>query len=151
MGEPAFVPMTAAHLDWVAAREAELHAAPWSHGNFVDSLVAGHDAWLMQVDDVPVGYGVMLHGVDEAELLDIAVVREQQGRGHAGRLLAWLCERARAAGAQVCFLEVRASNAPAQALYARAGFAAVGRRRGYYATATPGAAREDAIVMRRAL
>ena len=39
-------------------------------------------------------------------------------------------------------LEVRASNAPAIALYEKHGFAAVGRRKNYYS-----APREDAILM----
>jgi ribosomal-protein-alanine N-acetyltransferase len=43
------------------------------------------------------------------------------------------------------FLEVRPSNAKALALYRRAGFQQVGRRRGYY----PGEnGREDALIMR---
>jgi ribosomal-protein-alanine N-acetyltransferase len=41
------------------------------------------------------------------------------------------------------FLEVRASNAAAIALYEKHGFAAVGRRRGYYDAPV-----EDAAVMR---
>jgi ribosomal-protein-alanine N-acetyltransferase len=44
------------------------------------------------------------------------------------------------------FLEVRASNAAAIALYSGAGFQAVGRRVRYYARPV-----EDAIVMRMAL
>jgi ribosomal-protein-alanine N-acetyltransferase len=46
-------------------------------------------------------------------------------------------------------LEVAADNAPALALYQRAGFETVGRRRGYYARIEGPA--QDAVLMRRAL
>jgi len=52
---------------------------------------------------------------------------------------------ARAAGGRQMFLEVRPSNAPALALYEKAGFATIGRRKGYYPAAN---GREDALVMR---
>lgn len=148
MSELAFAAMTAADLDWVAAREAELHAHPWSRGNFADSLAAGHDAWIMQRADEAVAYAVVLRVLDEAHLLDIGVVPAAQGQGLGGTFLVWLCERARQGGGSSFFLEVRPSNLAALRLYERVGFSEIGRRRGYY----PGAAgREDAIVMRLAL
>ena len=49
----------------------------------------------------------------------------------------------------MAFLEVAADNAAAQALYARAGFAESGRRRGYYRR--PDGSGLDALVMQRAL
>jgi ribosomal-protein-alanine N-acetyltransferase len=52
---------------------------------------------------------------------------------------------ARARGAAAMFLEVAAGNTPALALYAREGFAEVGRRRRYYADGA------DALVLRRDL
>ena len=48
----------------------------------------------------------------------------------------------KAEGACSCFLEARASNAPALALYGRLGFARVGLRRGFYR-----APAEDAVLM----
>ncbi|MDF3835797.1 ribosomal-protein-alanine N-acetyltransferase, partial [Cupriavidus basilensis] len=45
-------------------------------------------------------------------------------------------------------LEVRPSNGGAIALYRQAGFAEIGRRKGYYPAA--GQVREDALVLRRA-
>lgn len=45
-----------------------------------------------------------------------------RGRGMAGRILAALADAAMARGVQRCFLQVELGNAPAQALYRRAGF-----------------------------
>lgn len=148
MSDTRIVPLAAEQLDWVATQEAALQAHPWSRGNFEDSLAAGHEAWLMYEDDTPAAYAIVLRVLDEAHLLTIGVVSGQQGRGLGGRLLAWLCDRAQQEGAASFYLEVRPSNVAALALYARAGFDEIGRRRGYYPAAQ---GREDAIVMRRAL
>jgi ribosomal-protein-alanine N-acetyltransferase len=52
-------------------------------------------------------------------------------------------------GAATLWLEVAATNAAALSLYHRQGFAATGRRRGYFRDAA--GAVVDAVVMRRAL
>ena len=144
----AFAPMGEGDLDWVGAREAELHAHPWSRGNFADSLASGYDAWILSCDGVPSGYAVVMNVLDEAHLLDIGIVGELQGRGLGKRFLDWLAEGAKTRGARDFYLEVRPSHAAALRLYARSGFVEIGRRRGYYPAA---GGREDAIVMRRAL
>jgi ribosomal-protein-alanine N-acetyltransferase len=142
----AFAPMRETDIDWVVAQEAVLHTSPWSRGNFVDSLAAGYACWMMSSRDALVGYAVALAVLDEAHLLNISVVRAAQGRGLGRRLLEHLLEEARCRELHQYFLEVRPSNLPALALYRRAGFAEIGRRKGYYPTASGD--REDAIVMR---
>jgi ribosomal-protein-alanine N-acetyltransferase len=148
----AFRPMLAADVPWVAARERELHLTPWSAGNFADSLGAGYSCWLavdaQTATPEPVGYAVLMLGSEQADLLNITVAAAQQRRGVGWALLNFLCERTRQAGATQMFLEVRLSNEAAQALYRRAGFHTIGRRKGYY-PALQG--REDALVMRRVL
>jgi [ribosomal protein S18]-alanine N-acetyltransferase len=69
---------------------------------------------------------------DEAEILTLAVSPAARRRGRGRLLLARAMARARAQGAQRMVLEVSAANEPARALYAAAGFAAVGRRPRYY-------------------
>lgn len=80
---------------------------------------------------------------DEAEILTFGVVPEARRRGHGGALLREAIGAARAKGAGAMFLEVAAGNAPALALYAREGFAEVGRRRRYYSDGA------DALVLKR--
>jgi len=141
----SFVPMTDHDLDWVVGQEAVLHRFPWSRTNFTDSLAAGYACWLMCDAGVPVGYAVVLGVLDEAHLLNISVVREVQKRGLGSRLLGHLVTTARNDGVRQFFLEVRPSNLAALALYRRAGFAEIARRKGYYPSPD---GREDAIVMR---
>lgn len=144
-----FAPMTGEDLPWVVENERELHAFPWSIGNFADSLTAGYSAWMMRREARPVAYAVMLTVVDEAHLLNISVTRSAQRGGVGGVLLHHLFGEARRLGSSQFFLEVRPSNEAALALYSRHGFVRVGQRKNYYPA--PAGQREDAIVMRREL
>jgi ribosomal-protein-alanine N-acetyltransferase len=81
----------------------------------------------------------------EAEVLTLAVAPAARRQGSAAALLARFLAAAAAAGAVRAVLEVAEDNAAARALYARAGFAEVGRRRSY---AGPGV---DALVLARDL
>jgi ribosomal-protein-alanine N-acetyltransferase len=147
--EPSLRPMGLGVLDQVAAIEAQAYAFPWTRGNFVDSLAAGYLAEVLCEGGVAIGYYVAMAGVQEMHLLNITVAPAQQGRGHGRLLLDRVVARAREAGAQALWLEVRESNALARGLYARYGFASVGVRRGYYPA--PRRTREDAVVMSLAL
>lgn len=142
-------PMTETDLDWIVTAEADLHAFPWSRGNFFDSLQAGYACWAMRRGAVPIAYAVLLLVLDEAHLLNISVCTAAQRQGVATLLLRHLFEQARVGGATQMFLEVRPSNEGALSLYQQQGFQSVGRRKRYYPAA--GGGREDAIVMRRAL
>jgi ribosomal-protein-alanine N-acetyltransferase len=135
-------------LPAVMATENVVYPFPWTQGNFVDSLAAGHSAWVASEMGRMVGYGIVMLVLDEAHLLNLSIVAERQRSGLGGTLLEYLCSVARQAGATRMFLEVRPSNAAGLGLYRRHGFAEIGRRRGYY----PGhERREDAVVMARDL
>lgn len=79
----------------------------------------------------------------EASLDTLAVAPALRRRGVGRCLLRAALAALAAQGAGCCFLEVRLSNAPAIALYQSLGFAAVGRRPGFYR-----APAEDALIMR---
>ena len=139
-------PLTAAQLDAVMAIETAAYAFPWSRGNFVDSLAAGHPAWrLAGPADVLLGYCVAMFGVDELHLLNITVAPGARRRGHARFLIDALIRLAVEHRARQVWLEVRQGNAPARTVYQRLGFVDVGVRRGYYPAAF--GRREDAVVM----
>lgn len=143
-------PMSEADVAYVAALENEIHAAPWSVGNFRDALAAGYGATVGERDGRILAFGVMTLGPGEAQLLNLSVVPDSRRRGLGGALLQRFIDDARRAGAEQMFLEVRISNAPAIALYEATGFEPVGRRHAYY-PATPRGMSEDALVMRRTL
>ena len=95
------------------------------------------------------GFVLSRLAADEAEILTIAVDPAQRGAGLGRKLLSHHLARLAARGVKALFLEVEDSNAAAKALYARAGFAESGRRRGYYRR--PDGSGLDALVMQRAL
>ena len=140
--------MAVTDLDAVLAVEHLAYAVPWTRGNFIDSLAAGHSAVLLTgARREPIGYFVAMDGVDELHLLNLTVHPDHQGRGHARFLLDELVRLARHKRACEIWLEVRDSNQRAKALYLRYGFSAVGLRRGYYPLPPGVAGREDAAVM----
>jgi [ribosomal protein S18]-alanine N-acetyltransferase len=139
-------PMSAADLDAVMAIERAAYPFPWTRGNFIDSLAAGYDMpTLRDAAGAILAYSVAMDGVQEAHLLNLTVAPAWQRRGLALVLLDALVARARRLGHARLWLEVRESNARAQAVYARYGFTEAGVRRAYYPA--DGSRREDARVM----
>lgn len=137
-------------LDGVLNIEARAYSHPWSRGNFVDSLAAGYRMELcLDARGRCLGYSVAMPGVDEMHLLNLTVEPAWQRRGHGRSLLRRLVCACRQRGDRFLWLEVRAGNGPAQALYAAEGFVRAGVRKGYYPLST--GAREDAVVMRLAV
>jgi ribosomal-protein-alanine N-acetyltransferase len=142
--------MTPSDLDRVLAIEQAVYPFPWTRGNFVDSLAAGHGAHVLRWPDdgTLAGYSVTLPGVDELHLLNLTVAPGWQGQGLGRALLDALVAQCRAERRPTLWLEVRESNARARAVYAHYGFVEVGVRRGYYPAVGE---REDAHVMRLAI
>ena len=77
----------------------------------------------------------------QVQILKIGVDPAMRRRGIARGLLARVASDARDLGASRCSLEVRASNAGAQALYEALGFRSLGTRPRYYSDG------EDAVIM----
>ena len=142
--------MDAAQLESVLAIEFATYSHPWSHGNFADSLRSGYWCPTLELSGQPIAYMVVMPGVQESHLLNITVSLQHRGQGLGLLLLQALTEYGHRRGDAWVWLEVRASNLRAQAIYAEYGFAQVGRRPGYYPaidTTTGTATREDALVM----
>lgn len=141
-------PLTLADLERVVEVEQRAYSHPWTRGNFVDSLAARHWAWCgLSAEQQLVAYWWAMPALDELHLLNLTVDPEHQGQGHGRRALQQLHATADAADMGDVWLEVRATNARAQALYLSQGYAVVGRRRDYYPAGPLG--REDALLMRR--
>jgi ribosomal-protein-alanine N-acetyltransferase len=142
--------LTAEDLDDVLSVERAAYEFPWTPGNFIDSLRAGHDALVLRdVTGQLLGYFVAMKGVDEVHLLNLTVAPSVQGHGHGRFLLERVLDVARQNGAQQVWLEVRRQNERAQQIYARFGFKTSGIRKAYYPASL--GRREDAIVMNLAV
>lgn len=128
-----------------AAAFAGLHEAPWNAAAFADLL---QQAGVFAVESAD-GFILMRTVADEAEILTLAVRPGARRAGLGGRLVGEGVLAAATRGAARVFLEVAEDNAAARALYARAGFAEAGRRRGYYGAGDGG--RRDALLLARDL
>lgn len=131
----------------IAALEALcLPSDPWSAEALAD-YAASPDCivLLATLGDRAVGYVLGRTLAPEAELYRIATHPDHRREGIGGMLLAAFLGKCHRAGCHSVFLEVRASNGAARALYASLGFEEIGLRRGYYT-----APKEDAIVMQLA-
>ncbi len=141
-------PMLDSDLPAVLANERMGYSCPWSEQNLKSSLAGNDRAWVGIQNELVVAHGVTSLILDEGHVLNLCVGHRWQGTGIGGCMLQHMLEDLSVHGALRVFLEVRQSNRPALALYARMGFVQIGTRRGYY----PGdPVREDALVMSRTL
>ena len=86
-----------------------------------------------------IGFFAIQDLAGELEITQLAVKKAYQGQGLANQLMGFLADRP-----ERIFLEVRASNQVARALYEKHGFLPVGQRKNYYQNPV-----EDAILMAR--
>lgn len=145
-----FADLDASHLDRIMDIEHASYDFPWSRGNFADSIAEGYrcQGLFVQVQagvsPVLAGYSIVMRGVDEVHLLNIAVAPAFRGQKIAVLLLQQLCAWARLEKLDYLWLEVRTSNLRAQKLYREFGMHTVGQRKNYYRTHD---GHEDALVM----
>ena len=78
------------------------------------------------------GYSVSSLIFEEHHLLTVAIARDARRSGLGKALLSETIRLGRERGAEVVFLEVRAGNSAARALYEGLGFRITGVRSGYY-------------------
>ncbi|MEU4536396.1 ribosomal protein S18-alanine N-acetyltransferase [Streptosporangium sp. NPDC023825] len=137
--------------DLPAVMEVERKTFPadaWSEGMLrgeLDDQPRTRHYVVALADGVIVGYAGLAAAGDQADVQTIAVLAEWRRTGVGGAMLAELLAEAARRGAVSVFLEVRADNPGAQAVYDRFGFERIGLRRRYYEDGT------DAIMMRKDL
>ncbi len=136
------VPMEERHLAGLAEIERACFHAPWSENALREEL--GKGIFLVAVDTqgTPIGYVGCQTVLDEGYITNVAVLPQYRRCGVARALLQTLAQHAQAQALCFVTLEVRASNAPAIALYTEAGYVPVGKRKNFYRAPT-----EDAVLM----
>ena len=88
------------------------------------------------------GYIVARMGADELHINNVAVRENYRRQGIGRRLLDHIIDEGKRCGATIAYLELRAGNKPALALYQECGFRVTARRKQYYSDPV-----EDALVM----
>ena len=132
-------------VPFVAALEKECFSLPWPEDALILELMNPLSRWLVAYDGQEfAGYVGSQTVLDEADMMNLAVMPNFRRRGIAGMLVGVLVEYLRQKGVRCLTLEVRASNESAIALYEKLGFSQVGRRPRYYLKP-----REDALILRK--
>ncbi|WP_300574398.1 ribosomal protein S18-alanine N-acetyltransferase [Phenylobacterium sp.] len=141
----ALVPAGPEAAETLAALHAAAFDKPWSAAD-IAALIGGAGAYaVLAQDEAPLGMVMSRILFEEAEILTLAVAPEARRRGVGLALVNAAAGLARQGGAASLILEVGEDNPGAVALYERAGFSQVGRRRDYY---DRGGRRIDALLMR---
>lgn len=108
----------------------------WSERLFWDDLNDPDKSYFVAVsednENLICGFIGAAHILDEAHIMDVAVLPAFRRMGIGGKLLKTCLANAAKAGIRSATLEVRVSNASAIALYRHYGFCSAGIRKGYY-------------------
>ena len=147
------ISMCEKHVPRIAALEAANFSAPWDEASIRAELENPLALWLIaegeagEGEERPVlGYVGSQSCFEDADVLNVCVAPEARRRGVAEALMLELERRLIPKGVEKITLEVRASNAPAIALYSKIGYTKVGMRRNYYEKP-----REDALILQKSL
>lgn len=144
------LPMTRTHVDALMSYEQDMFGTEaWSRASYLAELADKRNRYYIAAegpDGELLGWAGVLVIAETAEIMTVGVVPRARRAGTGRRMLDRLLAEAITRGAAEAFLEVRADNDAARALYRTAGFDEVGLRRGYYAGGTV-----DAVTMRKGL
>lgn len=136
--------LTPQDLETAFGIEQRSHDFPWTEKTFASNQGERYLNYQLTVNEQMAGFAITQVVLDEATLFNLAVDPAFQRRGIGRELLQHVIGELESRGIQTLWLEVRASNRPAIALYEQLDFNEVSVRRNYYPTAD---GKEDAIIM----
>lgn len=131
------------HVAGIHAIETECFSDPWTEESIISQLPDENHAFLVAIDEgYVIGYVGMMRVLDEGYISNVAVTAAYRRQKIGDALISELMKRAEEWELSFVTLEVRESNEPAKALYAKHGFRQVGLRKGYYTKP-----KENAVLM----
>ncbi|MBP8601509.1 MAG: ribosomal protein S18-alanine N-acetyltransferase [Candidatus Saccharicenans sp.] len=130
----------------VLAIEKLCFSNPWSYDVFLGEIQNKALSFPIVVINLEerkiIGYIIFWLIGDEAQINNVAIHPDYQGKGYGELTLRYVIERLGENKAQLVTLEVRTSNRPAISLYRKLGFDIFGIRKNYYTNPV-----EDAYLM----
>lgn len=131
------------HVSGIHAIEVECFSEPWPEQSIVSQLTGQNQIFLVALDgDAVIGYVGMMYVLDEGYISNVAVTASYRRQKIADKLIDTLVSKANELQLSFVTLEVRETNEPAKALYAKHGFEVVGLRKNYYTKP-----KENAVLM----
>lgn len=127
----------------VAELEKKIFPDAWSENAILETWKQRQTMLLIALEDRKIiGYLILYFVLEDGEIARIAVADEYRRKGVAGKMLRELALLCRENGVNRLMLDVRESNEPAKAFYARQGFEVDGIRKDYYTNPV-----ENAVLM----
>lgn len=131
----------------VAEMEQQIFSDPWSEKSVMETVQQKQSVcFAAEKAGHILGYLLVYHAADEAELARIAVQKEARRQGAAGKLMQALEHYCEEHKMEKLLLDVRESNEAARSFYTKNGFVEDGIRQGFYTNPS-----EDAVLMSRQL
>ena len=126
--------LTTKEIPAVAALDRQLFSKEsWSEAAFAASLAdPSRTFWVAMEGETLLGFCGLSQSFEQGDILNIGVCPAQRGKGIGSLLLQEAINAFKEQGGKELFLEVRASNAAAKALYEKFGFQRIGVRKNYY-------------------
>ncbi len=126
--------MTLEDVPQVHAIELSTFPTPWSEQSFIDEMTKNVCARYMvaEEDGKVIAFAGAWMVMDEGHITNIAVAKEQRGKGVGKAVTEALKQYAANLGVDYMMLEVRRSNLVAQSMYKKLGFIELGYRKRYY-------------------
>ena len=139
---------SALHSDVLSAIHGECFVSGWDC-DAIRSMIEspGTTTLIAMAGDEPAGFIMMRAAAGEAEIITLCVRPQMRRRGVAKQLLRQALANPSIQQATEIFLEVRADDVAAKALYEAASFSVAGERRGYYKLED--GSRADAVIMKQ--
>lgn len=131
----------------VAEMEQQIFSNPWSEKSVMETVQQKQSVcFAAEKAGHILGYLLVYHAADEAEIARIAVQKEARRQGAAGKLMQALEHYCEEHKMEKLLLDVRESNEAARSFYTKNGFVEDGIRQGFYTNPS-----EDAVLMSRQL
>lgn len=131
----------------VAEMEQQIFSDPWSEKSVMETVQQKQSVcFAAEKAGHILGYLLVYHAADEAEIARIAVQKEARRQGVAGKLMQALEHYCEEHKMEKLLLDVRESNEAARSFYTKNGFVEDGIRQGFYTNSS-----EDAVLMSRQL
>ena len=131
----------------VAEMEQQIFSDPWSEKSVMETVQHKQSVcFAAEKAGHILGYLLVYHAADEAEIARIAVQKEARRQGAAGKLMQALEHYCEEHKMEKLLLDVRESNEAARSFYTKNGFVEDGIRQGFYTNPS-----EDAVLMSRQL
>ena len=136
-------PMVLEDCQWVYEIDRNCFTDSWSLSMFQDLFRYPTNFYFVAEEGQRIcGFAGIMVSVDTADIMNIAVQKEDRGRGIGRQLLEQLTAQAIQCGCEQMLLEVRESNQTARRLYQASGFVEIAIRKNYYTSPT-----EHGIIM----